>query len=169
MTREEASKLLRAILDGKRQLDINGITGGKTIMMSEKGFEALEMAITALEQQPCEGCISRAEAKTIDEQIKIFESNAEFVRKEGDLQGCLNFRQLVDWLRDYKRLLSLFENLTEIRLEIETMLPHIIQDDYWDGYDSCRYDAISKIDSILSCLPSVKPKVDKAEKEKNNG
>jgi hypothetical protein len=41
---------------------------------------------------------------TIDEQIKILESNSEFERKEGDLQGCLNFRQLAEWLKDYKRL-----------------------------------------------------------------
>ena len=43
---------------------------------------------------------------TIDEQIKIFESNSEFERKDGDLQGCLNFRQLAEWLKDYKRLLD---------------------------------------------------------------
>ena len=43
---------------------------------------------------------------TIDEQITIFEHNAENERQEGDLQGCLNFRQLADWLKDYKRLLE---------------------------------------------------------------
>ena len=43
---------------------------------------------------------------TIDEQIKILESNAEYIRKEGDLQGYLNFRQLAEWLKDYKRLLE---------------------------------------------------------------
>lgn len=37
---------------------------------------------------------------TIDEQIKILESNSEFERKEGDLQGCLNFRQLSEWLKE---------------------------------------------------------------------
>ena len=39
---------------------------------------------------------------TIDEQIKILESNAVFERINGDLQGCLNFRQLAEWLKDYK-------------------------------------------------------------------
>ena len=43
---------------------------------------------------------------TLEEQIELFESNAEFERKEGDLQGCLNFRQLANWLKDYKRLLE---------------------------------------------------------------
>ena len=43
---------------------------------------------------------------TLDEQIKILESNAEFERRNGDLQGCLNFRILADWLKDYKKLLE---------------------------------------------------------------
>lgn len=43
---------------------------------------------------------------TIDEQITILENNAEHIRKEGDLQVCLNFRQLAEWLKDYKRLLE---------------------------------------------------------------
>ena len=38
----------------------------------------------------------------IDEQIKIFESNSEFERKDGDLQGCLNFQQLAEWLKELK-------------------------------------------------------------------
>jgi len=41
---------------------------------------------------------------TLDEQIEILENNAEFERKDGDLNSCLNFRQLVEWLKDYKRL-----------------------------------------------------------------
>ena len=40
---------------------------------------------------------------TLDEQIKLLESNAEFERKDGDLQGCLNFRQLAEWLKELKR------------------------------------------------------------------
>lgn len=43
---------------------------------------------------------------TLEEQIELFERNAEFERREGDLQGCLNFRQLAEWLKDYKRLLG---------------------------------------------------------------
>ena len=38
----------------------------------------------------------------IDEQIKILESNAEFERKDGDLQGCLNFRQLAEYQKELK-------------------------------------------------------------------
>ena len=43
---------------------------------------------------------------TIEEQICIFEHNAEHERKGGDLNNCLHFRQLAEWLKDYKRLLG---------------------------------------------------------------
>lgn len=41
---------------------------------------------------------------TLEEQIKIFEHNAEHERQEQDLQGCLNFRQLAEWLKELKQL-----------------------------------------------------------------
>ena len=41
---------------------------------------------------------------TLDEAIKRYKSNAEHERTHGSLQGCLEFRQLVEWLEDYKRL-----------------------------------------------------------------
>lgn len=41
---------------------------------------------------------------TLEEQIKIFEHNAEHERQEQDLQGCLNFRQLADWLKALKEI-----------------------------------------------------------------
>lgn len=40
----------------------------------------------------------------IDEAIEMYTSNAEYERTHGDLQGCLEFSQLAEWLRDYKRL-----------------------------------------------------------------
>jgi hypothetical protein len=40
----------------------------------------------------------------IDEAIKMYTSNAEYERTHGNLQGCLEFRQLAEWLKDYKRL-----------------------------------------------------------------
>ena len=41
---------------------------------------------------------------TLEEQIELFERNAEFERKNGNLQGCASFLQLADWLRNYKCL-----------------------------------------------------------------
>ena len=43
---------------------------------------------------------------TLDEMIKRYTRNAEYERTHGSLQGCLEFRQLVKWLEDYKRLLE---------------------------------------------------------------
>lgn len=52
---------------------------------------------------------------TIEEQIKIFEHNAEYERQEQDLQNCLNFRQLAKWL---KKLKAYEEGINEIKNQI---------------------------------------------------
>lgn len=43
---------------------------------------------------------------TLDEVIKRYTNNAEYERIHGSLQGCFDFRQLAEWLTDYKRLLE---------------------------------------------------------------
>lgn len=43
---------------------------------------------------------------TLNEAIERFENNAEFERRNGNLQGYIAFRQLAEWLKDYKRLLE---------------------------------------------------------------
>ena len=60
---------------------------------------------------------------TIDEQIKILEHNAEHERQEQDLQGCLNFRQLAEWLRELKAYKD-FENKGYVMCRFE-----VAQDD----------------------------------------
>ena len=44
--------------------------------------------------------------REIDEAIEMYTSNAEYERTHGNLQGCLDFKQLAEWLKDYKRLLE---------------------------------------------------------------
>lgn len=39
---------------------------------------------------------------TIDEAIKIYTDNAEYERTHGNLQGCLEFKQLVKWLKELR-------------------------------------------------------------------
>jgi len=39
---------------------------------------------------------------TIDEAIKRYTDNAEYERTHGNLQGCLDFRQLAEWLKELK-------------------------------------------------------------------
>ena len=41
-------------------------------------------------------------AMTIDEAIKRYKNNAEYERTHGNLQGCLEFRQLAKWLEQYQ-------------------------------------------------------------------
>lgn len=40
----------------------------------------------------------------IEEAIKRYSINAEYERTHGNLQGCLEFRQLADWLKELKQL-----------------------------------------------------------------
>ena len=46
----------------------------------------------------------RGEGMTLEESIKTYTSNAEYERTHGNLQGCLDFRQLADRLKELKRL-----------------------------------------------------------------
>ena len=39
---------------------------------------------------------------TIDEAIKRYTDNAEYERTHGNLQGCMEFKQLVEWLKELK-------------------------------------------------------------------
>ena len=57
---------------------------------------------------------------TLDETIERYTSNAEYERTHGNLQGCLQFRQLVEWLKELKRLKEREPVLDKIRSEIET-------------------------------------------------
>ena len=41
---------------------------------------------------------------TIDEAIERHTSNAEYERTHGNLQGCLEFGQLAEWLKELKQL-----------------------------------------------------------------
>ena len=41
---------------------------------------------------------------TIDEAIQRYVDNAEYERTHGNLQGCLEFKQLVKWLKELKQL-----------------------------------------------------------------
>ena len=71
MTNEEAIKILKPLFEhckGK-----NECLGYIEHFFTKDEEEALDMAIKALEQQPCEDCISREDAlKAIEEQKKGF-------------------------------------------------------------------------------------------------
>jgi len=41
---------------------------------------------------------------TLDEAIEMYTSNAEYERTHGSLQGCMDFKQLAEWLKELKQL-----------------------------------------------------------------
>ena len=50
----------------------------------------------------------------LEEAIETYTSNAEYERTHGNLQGCLEFRQLAKWLKDYKGLLKAINAIKKI-------------------------------------------------------
>lgn len=53
-------------------------------------------------------------AMSIEETIKRFQNNAEYERTHGNLQGCLEFKQLVEWLRKYQKIEEAINRLKNI-------------------------------------------------------
>lgn len=45
---------------------------------------------------------------TIDEAITRYKNNAEYERTHGNLQGCLEFRQLAKWLEELRAYRKLY-------------------------------------------------------------
>jgi hypothetical protein len=67
---------------------------------------------------------------TLDQAIDRYTNNAEYERIHGSLQGCLDFKQLAEWLKDYKRLLEQQPTTTTNNNEpITVIYPTIVCDD----------------------------------------
>ncbi len=47
---------------------------------------------------------------TIEEAITRYKNNAEYERTHGNLQGCLEFRQLVEWLGQLQKIQEIVEH-----------------------------------------------------------
>lgn len=50
---------------------------------------------------------------SIDEAITRYKNNAEHERTHGNLQGCLEFRQLAEWLRKYQKIKEIVDKWNE--------------------------------------------------------
>ena len=48
---------------------------------------------------------------TLDEAIQRYKNNAEYERQHGNLQGCLEFRQLAKWLEELQKIEKIAESL----------------------------------------------------------
>ena len=47
---------------------------------------------------------------TIEEEIKRFTDNAEYERTHGNLQGCIEFKQLAEWLHKYQKIEQILDD-----------------------------------------------------------
>ena len=46
---------------------------------------------------------------TIDEAIQRYTDNAEYERAHGNLQGCLEFKQLTKWLKELRAYRKMYQ------------------------------------------------------------
>lgn len=46
--------------------------------------------------------------RKIDEAITRYKNNAEYERTHGNLQGCLEFRQLAKWLEELQKIEQIY-------------------------------------------------------------
>lgn len=51
---------------------------------------------------------------TIDEAIEMYTSNVEYERTHGNLQGCLDFKQLAEWLKELKLYREMIPSASEV-------------------------------------------------------
>lgn len=89
---------------------------------------------------------------TIDEAIKRYTSNAEYERTHGNLQGCLEFRQLAEWLKDYKRLLEQQSMPTMYYPQVEGITPIVVLD---KQVSVLPQNDKSRADEITNCVAMV--------------
>ena len=69
---------------------------------------------------------------TLDEAIKRYADNAEYERTHGNLQGSIEFKQLVEWLKELEHLRNLISFAkypsVSIKRAKEELLRHEVQD-----------------------------------------
>ena len=53
---------------------------------------------------------------TIDKAIIRYKNNAEYERTHGNLQGCLEFRQLAEWLEKYQKITKIVNHWVDVDL-----------------------------------------------------
>jgi hypothetical protein len=86
---------------------------------------------------------------TLDEVIKRFNNNAEYEHSNGNLQECLEFKQLAEWLKDYKQLKEqeLCEECVSKTEAINTI--HKIIYNFFDVVDDDSEEPINDKDELL--------------------
>lgn len=69
---------------------------------------------------------------TLEEAIKRFNNNAEYERTHGNLQGCLEFRQLAEWLEKLQKVEQVLNNWKEMGYNendgLYTLISEVVED-----------------------------------------
>jgi hypothetical protein len=76
---------------------------------------------------------------TIDEAIERYKNNAEYERTHGNLQGCLEFRQLAKWLEKYQKIQEIIADWKSDGGAFEMLEPYwlrLISEVVEDGNDT---------------------------------
>jgi hypothetical protein len=64
------------------------------------------------------------EGMTIDEAIQRYADNAEYERTHENLQGCLEFKQLVKWLKELRAYREIIEQWKHDQISDFTYYEH---------------------------------------------
>ena len=64
---------------------------------------------------------------TLDEAIKRYTYNAEYERTHGNLQGCMEFKQLAEWLRKYQKIEQILDDCDLKAWEILEKIKEVVK------------------------------------------
>jgi len=92
---------------------------------------------------------------TIDEAIEMYTSNAEYERTHGSLQGCKNFKQFAEWLKELKAYKEQGEDCISRQAVIDGINEYF-HDEYYQrtSIQDCR-DCLIK--DVIKDIPPVTP------------
>ena len=64
---------------------------------------------------------------TLDEAIKRYTDNAEYERIHGNLQGCMEFKQLAEWLLKYQKIEKILDDCDLEAWEILEKIKEVVR------------------------------------------
>ena len=64
---------------------------------------------------------------TLEESIKRYTDNAEYERIHGNLQGCMEFKQLAEWLRKYQKIENIVDDYDLEAWEILEKIKEVVR------------------------------------------
>lgn len=171
MTRDEAIKILK---NPNEEYHGSDGTSGYTFNPNGKNYEAFQLAIKALEQEPCEDCISRVDAlrvakneylrgwhnalcKALSEKYSIHceEGNFSVIQEEtitglGLSMDCAVGKDVESYISTIPRVTPQEPILDKIRTEIEgkyrVILKGTPKDDWAVIWNECIDDVLKIID-----------------------